>query len=76
MMNRVLFYVAAIALASSAPSPKLHVPTLDGRIVGGEDVSIENYNYQAALLYFGSHRCGAVILTEYVVLTAAHCTDQ
>lgn len=68
------FLFAAIAFAIATSSSALHVPTLDGRIVGGEDASIENYNYQASLLYLGSHRCGAVIITADVLLTAAHCT--
>lgn len=76
----MLFLLVTLALAStieSAPrkigGPTL-VPTLDGRIIGGESTFIEEYPYQASLLYLSSHRCGAVIVSEDFVLTAAHCT--
>lgn len=75
-MHRFLIIATSLALASGAPSSPVHVPTLDGRIVGGDPVSIEDYNYQASLLYFGSHLCGAVIISADVVLTAAHCTER
>lgn len=50
-------------------------PRLDGRIVGGEDATIEEYPYQISLEYFGSHRCGGSVISETVILTAAHCTS-
>ncbi|XP_017769480.1 PREDICTED: trypsin-7-like [Nicrophorus vespilloides] len=48
---------------------------LDDRIVGGEAVEIEDYPYQLSLQYFGSHICGASIISQNFAVTAAHCTD-
>lgn len=44
------------------------------RIVGGRIVSISEAPYQASLQNSGRHQCGAAILSEKFVLTAAHCT--
>ena len=53
-------------------------PQID--IVGGENAEIEDYPYQAALLYnsggFSYAFCGASIINEYWVLTAAHCLES
>ena len=48
-------------------------------IVGGEDADIQDYPYQAALIstggWFSSAYCGASIINEYWILTAAHCVQ-
>jgi trypsin len=49
-------------------------------IVGGEDANIQDYPYQAALLSTGGWGggyayCGASIINEYWILTAAHCVQ-
>lgn len=46
----------------------------DEKIVGGFPIEINAAPYQVSLRYFGSHICGGSIISEYYVLTAAHCT--
>lgn len=46
---------------------------LTPRIVGGALTNIENFPYQAILLYENRYLCGAVIIAPTKLLTAAHC---
>uniref|UniRef100_A0A1Q3FQJ5 trypsin n=1 Tax=Culex tarsalis TaxID=7177 RepID=A0A1Q3FQJ5_CULTA len=48
-------------------------PGTVGRIVGGQDTTIENHPYQVSLRRRGNHNCGGAILNENTILTAAHC---
>lgn len=57
-----------------APGTSSTRPLLDGRIVGGSNANIEEYPYQVSLLYFGSHICGAALISNNYAVTAAHCT--
>nr|CAI5862571.1 unnamed protein product [Callosobruchus analis] len=45
------------------------------RIVGGDQVSINEYPYQVSIQFFGRHGCGGSILTDRFILTAAHCVE-
>ncbi|XP_055600561.1 trypsin-7-like [Uranotaenia lowii] len=45
-----------------------------GFIVGGLDASIADFPYMLSLRLNGSHMCGASVISEEWVLTAAHCT--
>ncbi|KAH8401521.1 hypothetical protein KR009_006116 [Drosophila setifemur] len=47
----------------------------DGRIVGGEVTSIEEFPYQVSVQLNGQHICGGAIIGEHFVLTAAHCFE-
>lgn len=49
-------------------------PSINGKIVGGENTTIEAYPYQVSLEVFKQHDCGGSILSPKVILTAAHCT--
>jgi secreted trypsin-like serine protease len=70
----LLIFVSILALCGAAPSE----PTKAGlQIVGGTAYSIATVPYQAAMEYgTGSTkylRCGATIISNFYLLTAAHC---
>lgn len=46
---------------------------LDGRIVGGENTTIEEFPWQVSMEFMGSHRCGGSIIASNKIVTAAHC---
>lgn len=48
--------------------------SIDGTIIGGEPVDIEDYPYQVSLHYYGGHICAGAIISAKYVLLAAHCT--
>ncbi|XP_031331904.1 trypsin epsilon-like [Photinus pyralis] len=72
-MFKTLLVAALLALAVEA-RPNSRLPRLDGRIVGGYYVEIEEHPYQVSLQYYGSHFCGGSIIAPNKILTAAHCT--
>lgn len=43
------------------------------RIIGGSIAEVGQWPWQLTLHYRGSHVCGAVLVSPYFVLTAAHC---
>ncbi|XP_013139065.1 PREDICTED: plasminogen-like [Papilio polytes] len=45
----------------------------DIRIVGGEDIDIRLAPYQVSLLRRGRHTCGGAIISNDLIVTAAHC---
>ncbi|XP_026481289.1 mite allergen Der p 3-like [Ctenocephalides felis] len=47
--------------------------SLTNRIIGGEDVNIEDYGWQVSIQIFEEHLCGGTILTPIWILTAGHC---
>lgn len=73
MYTLVILSTLAVTVLTTPQFPAA-IPIPDGRIVGGEATNIENFKYQASLLYYGSHRCGAAIISPLYVLSAAHCT--
>jgi trypsin len=46
-----------------------------GRIVGGDLADPAEYPSQVSLRGLGSHSCGATIISNTWVLTAAHCVQ-
>jgi len=72
----VLGFLAVLAVANGFPSHHALEKSLDGRIVGGSAVSIEDVPYQVSLSKSdGVMVCGASILSANYVLTAGHCTS-
>lgn len=72
-MISVAVVFACFSLALSAPQPQ-DVQKSDSRIVGGHSTTIEEFPYIVSLRKAGSHTCGAVIISEDYLVTAAHCT--
>jgi trypsin len=73
----VLFVVLAVLAAPAAASAEIQP-----RVVGGDDATIEQYPWQAALVFdrakvsgstFHRQFCGGSLITPSIVLTAAHC---
>ncbi|XP_069679934.1 trypsin beta-like [Periplaneta americana] len=68
--------LASLIACSLCAVPRIRRPRLDGRIVGGQPADIADYPYQLSFQYLGSHMCGASIISEIWVVTAAHCVDD
>ncbi|XP_034101562.2 trypsin alpha-like [Drosophila albomicans] len=49
---------------------------VDNRIIGGQDVTIEEAPWQIALLLNNEFICGGSIYSELFVITAAHCVVE
>ncbi|KAJ6643052.1 Trypsin-1 [Pseudolycoriella hygida] len=45
------------------------------RIVGGQETQVNQYPWMALLLYSGRFYCGASLINDRYVLTAAHCVN-
>jgi secreted trypsin-like serine protease len=45
------------------------------RIVGGRPTEAYDYPWMAGLLYKGALYCGATLINDRYVVTAAHCVD-
>ncbi|XP_065367787.1 trypsin beta-like [Calliphora vicina] len=73
MYRSAFVLLAVVATLVHGSVIKSRVPELDGRIVGGEDTTIDSYPYQVSIRLFGSHICGGSIVNNRVVITAAHC---
>jgi trypsin len=74
----VLACLASALLAASAARAQSPEP----RVIGGSTTTIEQYPWQAAVVYdpakaggnpFQRQFCGGSLITPYIVLTAAHC---
>ncbi|XP_055920473.1 trypsin beta-like [Eupeodes corollae] len=71
-MFKFVVLVSLVACALGSPLSQSR-PHLDGRIVGGKEISISEVPYQLSLMLDGEHLCGATLLTPQVALTSGHC---
>lgn len=73
-----LALLLAIAAITSGRTLNYYPKEFIHRIVGGEDTTIDQYPYIVSFQFKGSnpfHFCGASILNENWIITAAHCAD-
>ena len=71
-MKSPVLLLPLVALLAKATA----MPTLDynnNRIVNGTATTIERIPFQVSILFLERHYCGASILDETTILTAAHC---
>ncbi|XP_023312832.1 chymotrypsin BI-like, partial [Anoplophora glabripennis] len=58
--------------------PKDRPSGISPRIIGGEEVSPHSYPFQVALTLYtesSAYFCGGTLISNQLVLTAAHCLD-
>ncbi|XP_030387449.1 trypsin-7 [Scaptodrosophila lebanonensis] len=77
-MFRFVFTLGVLCALLSLVEPKAYdgstrVPMPDGRIVGGEDAEIRQYPHQISMRYNGRHRCGGSVISNNIIVSAAHC---
>jgi len=66
----------------NTPQPgswKCGIPNRVSRIVGGVETTVNEYPWQAGLIYKGSGKissfCGGSVISSKYIVTAAHCTE-
>ncbi|KAH8375073.1 hypothetical protein KR093_002615, partial [Drosophila rubida] len=76
-MNRlVLYFIGVIACSVACHGlPNLDFPF--GRIVNGEETTIDEHPYQVSIQTTkGNHFCGGSLIGSDIILTAAHCMQS
>ena len=81
IISTVLVGLLAVPAAAQEGSPPTTQPSADTEIVGGTVASAGEYPFQVALVFRAEPNnhfaqfCGGSVISEYVVLTAAHCLE-
>lgn len=70
----IIAICAPLIIGSPLIRPRYWIPPWS-RIVGGKEINIETAPYQISLQSGNFHTCGGSIISENLILTAAHCTD-
>lgn len=65
--------LVALSLAINLIAFAYSLANLDGRIVGGEQISIQKAPYLVSIQLNDKHVCGGSLIDDYWVLTATHC---
>ncbi|EDW32519.1 GL11685 [Drosophila persimilis] len=68
-----LLALLASSYGAALPSGLEPQAPLSGRIVGGTKTTIADHPWQVSLQRSGSHYCGGSILSNTIIVTAAHC---
>ncbi|XP_069486601.1 transmembrane protease serine 11D-like isoform X2 [Ambystoma mexicanum] len=63
------------ATTGSLPGCGRRMAESSARITGGTNAKIGEWPWMASLLFKGYHRCGATLLSNSWLVTAAHCFD-
>ncbi|KAH8281573.1 hypothetical protein KR054_001610, partial [Drosophila jambulina] len=70
-MHLLFTFLLLSSVSLLAASPGLIQP--EERIIGGNDIEIDEAPWQVSLQYNGLHNCGGSIYSETIIITAAHC---
>jgi len=74
-MAKILLSIVMLGLvAQSLALPRL-LKVWPHRIVGGEPAGPRELPFQLSLRYYGTHLCGASVLSRDLIVTAAHCAE-
>lgn len=69
-----------VAVVKTAPEEVVNNTTTpvdgDGKIVGGQIMDVSSIPYIVSIQYKRNHICGGSIISEYWILSAAHCSQK
>lgn len=69
-IQALIFALMSVLVVSTQATP------FGERIVGGNQAYLGQFPHQVSLRHLDTHICGGSILSEFWVLTAAHCVDN